>query len=109
MRGRRTISVLALSLAAAALAGGYATWTGGPAGRVFAMFTVPKAADHIPPPPPTKAGSGPLVQASHLVYEGAFRLPADTIGESSFAYGGTALAFNPARNSLFLVGHDWQQ
>src|SRR6185503_6353404 len=44
-----------------------------------------------------------------LVYQGAFRLPPGTFGSSSFAYGGTALAFNSARNSLFVVGHDWQQ
>src|SRR2546428_3383622 len=106
-RGRR-MSMLTLGLSAAVWAGGYAWWTGA-RGGVFAMFAVPKAADHIPPPPPSKAGSGPLVRASNLVYEGAFRLPAETIGDSSFAYGGTALGFNPARNSLFVVGHDWQQ
>jgi hypothetical protein len=42
-------------------------------------------------------------------YIGAFRLPEGKIGESSFAWGGTALAFNPTNNSLFLVGHDHQQ
>ena len=42
-------------------------------------------------------------------YVGAFRVPDGNIGDSSFAWGGTALAFNPANNSLFLVGHDHQQ
>jgi hypothetical protein len=42
-------------------------------------------------------------------YVGAFRVPDGKIGDSSFAWGGTALAFNPANNSLFLVGHDHQQ
>jgi hypothetical protein len=50
-----------------------------------------------------------LLHQQDLVYVGAFRLPAGQIGDSSFEYGGTALAFNPARNSLFLVGHDHQQ
>lgn len=31
------------------------------------------------------------------------------VGGSFFAYGGTGLAFNPARGSLFMVGHDWHQ
>jgi hypothetical protein len=42
-------------------------------------------------------------------YIGAFRVPDGQIGESRFAFGGTALAFNPANNSLFLVGHDHHQ
>jgi hypothetical protein len=42
-------------------------------------------------------------------YVGAFRLPDGKFGDSSFGWGGTALAFNPANNSLFLVGHDHQQ
>jgi hypothetical protein len=51
----------------------------------------------------------PLVQAEDLRYVGAFRLPAGTFGGSSFAYGGTALAFNPGGPSLYVVGHDWEQ
>jgi hypothetical protein len=51
----------------------------------------------------------PLVQPATLVYRGSFRLPLGDEGDSTFAYGGTALAFNPARGSLFLVGHDWRQ
>lgn len=31
------------------------------------------------------------------------------MGASEFGYGGTALAVNPSRRSLFLVGHDWDQ
>lgn len=50
-----------------------------------------------------------LLQQSDLVYQGAFRLPQGIIGASAFSYGGTALAYNPARNSLFMVGHDQQQ
>ncbi|MEP7304813.1 MAG: hypothetical protein ABJA98_04775 [Acidobacteriota bacterium] len=55
------------------------------------------------------AASAPLVGASDLVYQGAFKLPHASIGGSSFDYGGTGLAFNPARDSLFIVGHDWGQ
>jgi hypothetical protein len=49
------------------------------------------------------------VQEADLVYQGAFRVPAAKFGGSTFDYGGTALAFNPGRDSLFVVGHDWQQ
>jgi hypothetical protein len=51
----------------------------------------------------------PLVQARNLVLEGSFRLPAGTFAASDFSYGGTALAFNAARGSLFIVGHDHHQ
>jgi hypothetical protein len=58
----------------------------------------------------TLDGSGPpqepLVQPSDLVYEGAFLLPESDPG---FSYGGTALAYDPGRNGLFAVGHDWYQ
>jgi hypothetical protein len=50
-----------------------------------------------------------LIQQSGLKYVGAFKVPAGNFGGSSFAYGGTAMAYNPTRNSLFIVGHDWQQ
>lgn len=51
----------------------------------------------------------PLIGQSDLHYVGAFKLPGGTFGTSSFAYGGTAMAYNPAKKSLFLVGHDQQQ
>ena len=51
----------------------------------------------------------PLLQRPDLSYVGAFLLPASSLDRTSFSYGGTSLAFNPARNSLFLVGHDWYQ
>ncbi len=50
-----------------------------------------------------------LVQAGDLVFQGAFKLPHGPIGASSFDYGGTVLAFNAVHNSLFIVGHPWQQ
>ena len=58
----------------------------------------------------------PLIQQGDLVYQGAFRVPAgDTdgcdgnTGQHCFTYGGNALGYNPARNSLFFGGHDWVQ
>ena len=54
-------------------------------------------------------GSLPLVQLSNLVYQGAFRIPQGPTDQTSFRYGGTALGYNPANNSLFMVGHDWYQ
>jgi hypothetical protein len=53
--------------------------------------------------------STPRLKSSSLVYQGAFLLPAQVSDKQTFAYGGTALAFNPARKSLFVVGHDWYQ
>lgn len=51
----------------------------------------------------------PLLHQSDFEYLGAFRVPHGSYGNSSFAYGGTAPAFNPANNSLFLVGSDQDQ
>ena len=52
-----------------------------------------------------------LLQATDLVHEGSFTLPnaQDTTGTYGFDYAQGVLAFNPARNSLFVVGHDWNQ
>jgi hypothetical protein len=58
------------------------------------------------PPPPSPGGI--LLNSTSLVYEGAFRVPVGS-GRQTFDWGGTALTFNPARNSLMLVGHDWYQ
>jgi len=60
----------------------------------------------------------PLVQPNNLVYEGAFRLPPGrnpgpnatdwelANGLATFNFGGWAMAFNPANNSLFLTGNN---
>lgn len=47
----------------------------------------------------------PLIEQANLVYVGAFRLPAGTTDQTSFNYGGTALTYDAADNSLFIVGH----
>jgi hypothetical protein len=52
-------------------------------------------------------GTEPLLQQSDLKYQGAFRLPAGTSNQTTFAYGGSGLTYNPANNSLFMLGHVW--
>lgn len=49
-----------------------------------------------------------LLYASDIEYLGSFRVPLDRYGPAAlarFGYGGTAPAFNPNNNSLFMVGH----
>lgn len=64
-------------------------------------------------PSATASGSAPSnlprVSASGLRYEGSFLLPNQVSDQKTFAYGGTALAYDPSRNALFAVGHDWYQ
>ena len=72
-----------------------------------------------PPPPPVDPTTAPLVQQANLVLEGAFRVPDGVFPgpnltpfqapRASFSFGGTSLGFNPANNSLFIVGHDQAQ
>ena len=52
-------------------------------------------------PPPEQSASRRLT-LDDFVYQGAFRLPAESNGDS-FSYGGQTLAYNPAMNTL-LVG-----
>jgi hypothetical protein len=52
-----------------------------------------------------------LINEEDLVYEGAFRLPQGQYGStpgSTYAYSGD-IAYNPTSNSLFVVGHAWEQ
>ena len=51
----------------------------------------------------------PRLDVHSLRYLGSFRLPAPRGSHATFDYGGTALAYDPAHNSLFVVGHDWYQ
>ena len=50
----------------------------------------------------------PLVQPGTLRWTGAFRPPParDDVDGSRAAYGGMGLTYNPARDSLIMVGHD---
>jgi hypothetical protein len=50
--------------------------------------------------PPAEASPGRL-SFEDLVYQGAFRVPEESNGES-FSYGGDTLAYNPLSNTLFV-------
>ena len=52
----------------------------------------------------TTLAADKLLQQSDLTYLGAFRVPAD-----QFAYGGRPIAYNPARNSLFVGTANFEQ
>lgn len=63
-------------------------------------------------PAATATAADKLLELSDLEYLGAFRVPQGDFGSpqySGFNYGGTALAYNPYHNSLFLTGHAWYQ
>jgi DNA-binding protein len=45
----------------------------------------------------------PLFEPSDMVYLGAFQVPAGDVGSATFEFGGNALTFNPANNSLFMA------
>ncbi len=49
----------------------------------------------------------PLVRSENLSYKGSFKLP--TMSGNGFTYGGTAISYNPANDSLFVVGHVYDQ
>jgi hypothetical protein len=54
--------------------------------------------------------TGTKIELSHFEYKGAFRMPKGNLGGdstrgNSLSYGGSALTYNPLRNSLFIVGH----
>jgi hypothetical protein len=51
----------------------------------------------------------PRIEPGALKWTGAFRLPAGNFGDSSFNFGGWALAYYPPNDSLYIVGHDHQQ
>jgi len=53
-----------------------------------------------------------LLQPADFTYLGAFRVPQGDLGGPQYhglSYGGSAIAYNPANNSLFIVGHDHDQ
>ena len=67
-----------------------AVLSSGPAGRVSGQTD------------PTRL---PLLAERDLEYVGGFRLPAGTVNGDSFSFGGGAVAFNPANNSLFVTSY----
>jgi len=89
-----------------------ATWTNVPPGTysLVAVWTNTQGTriSSAPVSVVVKGRDLPLVQKASLRRLGAFRVPSGTFGGSSFGYNGP-IAYNPARGSLFMVGHDWQQ
>jgi len=51
--------------------------------------------------------TAPRVQSANMVYKGSFKMP--TVAGNGYTYGGTAVAYNPANDSLFVVGHMYDQ
>ncbi|MCB0332823.1 MAG: hypothetical protein KDD55_04940 [Bdellovibrionales bacterium] len=51
----------------------------------------------------------PLLTIGEFEYVGAFRLPADTFGDSDLNYSEGPLAYHAERDSIFIVGHTYQQ
>lgn len=51
----------------------------------------------------------PLLSIEDFHYVGAFRLPSGKCGESDLNFSQGPIAFNPDRQSLFIVGHAHQQ
>jgi hypothetical protein len=51
----------------------------------------------------------PLLRVQDFQYEGAFRLPSRKYGASDLNFSAGPIAFNPDRQSLFIVGHSHQQ
>lgn len=49
----------------------------------------------------------PLVRSENLSYKGSFKLP--TMSGNGLTYGGTAISYNQANDSLFVVGHVYDQ
>ena len=73
--------------------------------RVSVQACTPPPA--VPPPAPSPYAA--LLELNDLIYEGAFRVPPASGGSQPYEYGGTALAYHPAHDSLLLVGHDQSQ
>lgn len=51
----------------------------------------------------------PLLQSSDLQYEGSFQLPGGGTDQTSFAYGGDGMTYDPVNNGLIMTGHPWYQ
>jgi hypothetical protein len=51
----------------------------------------------------------PLVREADLAYQGSFRIENTAMNGTRMGFGASGLGFNPARNSLYAVGHDQHQ
>lgn len=58
-------------------------------------------------------GDNLLIHKENLIYRGAFKVPKGKLGEGwnsqSLAFGGSAIGYNPIRNSLFMMGHPYER
>ncbi|MEZ4655057.1 MAG: hypothetical protein R3E12_16065 [Candidatus Eisenbacteria bacterium] len=61
------------------------------------------------PPAHADPTQQPLLHLEDFTYQGAFRLPTGTFGESSLDYSEGPFVVAPSRGSLFIVGHSHQQ
>ena len=51
----------------------------------------------------------PLLSINDMIYEGAFRLPADDFGGSNMNFSQGPIEYNPDNHSVFVVGHSHHQ
>jgi hypothetical protein len=74
--------------------------------------TPPSTTVPTTPPPSTTPSALPLLQQSDLVYEGAIKVPKGKYGastfDSSFSYGGAGLSYNATNNTLYIIGHVYE-
>ena len=71
-------------------------------GTAASLQVRPDRAEPIVPPQPPAPGR---LTFGDLLYQGAFRVPAESNGDS-FSYGGQTLAYNPATNTLLVGSRD---
>ena len=69
-------------------------------------LSVTMATDSVTDSPPLEL---PRLSVEDFRYAGAFRLPSGNYGASSVSYSQGSIAFNPSRQSLYIVGHSHQQ
>jgi len=75
--------------------------------RRLALMLLPLALSVMTPAAQSDPSTLPLVSQADLVLAGSFRVPTDTVSKVDFTYGGGAMAFNPAKRTLFLSGWMW--
>src|SRR6187549_3681070 len=76
-----------------------------PAGFLCALAVALALGAKLPTTVTAQANDLPLLYSDGLQYVGGFRLPAESVNGESFAFGGSAIAFNPAGNSLFVSSY----
>jgi hypothetical protein len=68
----------------------------------FFIFSTPISAQSDP-------SQLPLLHLTDFTYQGAFRLPDDTFGNSSLNYSQGPIEYNTDDHTVFIVGHTYQQ